>query len=193
MEVGRLAIEHLLDLGHDRVGVIGGMPEDPMNFDVPKLRHQGAVDALSQRGLALSDDFVASGNFSIDGGAEAMSLLLDHDEPPSAVFAFSDEMAFGALMAATSRGVRVGADVSLIGVDDHEFARVVDLTTVRQRVAWNGAAAARALIRMMADEEIEPRHQIAPVELVVRSTTTPAGSPPGLRSPWPAWHGRATL
>jgi DNA-binding LacI/PurR family transcriptional regulator len=112
-----------------------------------------------------------------------MSLLLDHDEPPSAVFAFSDEMAFGALMAATSRGIRVGADVSLIGVDDHEFARVVDLTTVRQRVAWNGAAAARALIRMMADEEIEPRHQIAPVELVVRSTTTPAGSPPGLRSP----------
>jgi DNA-binding LacI/PurR family transcriptional regulator len=171
VEVGRVATEHLLDLGHDRVGIIGGMPEDPMNFDVPKLRHQGALDALAGRGLSLSDDLVASGNFSIDGGAEAMTLLLDRHEPPTAVFAFSDEMAFGALMAAAARGVRIGTDVSLIGVDDHEFSRVVDLTTVRQRVAWNGAAAARAVIGMMSHERIEPPHQIAPIELVVRSTT----------------------
>jgi DNA-binding LacI/PurR family transcriptional regulator len=171
VEVGRIAIEHLLDLGHDRVGVIGGMPEDPMNFDVPKLRRQGVLDALAERGLALSDDLVAAGNFSIDGGAEAMSLLLDCGRPPTAVFAFSDEMAFGALMTAAARGVRVGRDISLIGVDDHEFSRVVDLTTVRQRVAWNGAAAARALISMMSEQRIDTFDQIAPIELVVRSTT----------------------
>lgn len=175
VEVGRLAIEHLLDLGHDRIGVIGGMPEDPMNFDVPKLRHRGALDALAARGLELSDDLVASGNFSIDGGVEAMSLLLERDVPPTAVFAFSDEMAFGALMAAASKGIRVGTEISLIGVDDHEFSRVIDLTTVRQRVAWNGAAAARALIQMMSDEHIETLHRIAPVELVVRSTTARSG------------------
>ena len=197
--VGRLAAGHLASLGHRRLGLIGGMPEDPMSFDVPRARRRGYEDGLAERGLALDPDDVANGNFGVDGGQEAMAELLDRADPPTGVFAMSDEMAFGALMAVRERGLRVGVDVSLIGVDDHEFSRVVELTTVAQPVAEHGARAARLLLAAMGLERdgghahrgVDPDDPVgAPggrahdeaarvrpaVELVVRSTTGPAPS-----------------
>jgi DNA-binding LacI/PurR family transcriptional regulator len=105
-----------------------------------------------------------------------MALLLDHSDPPTAVFAMSDEMAFGALMELEHRGLRPGLDVSLIGVDDHEFARVVALTTISQQVAAQGALAARAVVASMAGTPVPPEPIPSPVELVVRTTTGPANS-----------------
>jgi DNA-binding LacI/PurR family transcriptional regulator len=93
-------------------------------------------------------------------------------------------MAFGAIMELNHRGLVAGRDVSIIGVDDHEFARVVDLTTIRQSVASHGAEAARLLIDAMQQDEHQiitfdaasavsaDAHEIvAPVELVVRGST----------------------
>ncbi len=174
-QVGRIAADHLADLGHTRLGVIGGEPHDPLGFEVSRLRVDGFADALARRNMAFNDDLVEGGNYNIDGGREAMSALLDRADPPTAVFALSDEMAFGALMELSQRGLAPGCDVSLIGVDDHEFARVVDLTTIGQPVADHGSAAARLLLDAMAAHRDrirpEPTHIVAPVELVVRSTT----------------------
>ena len=148
-----------------------------MNFEVPQLRHAGFVKGLADLGRQLDPSLVASGDFGIDGGQEAMALLLDHADPPTAVFAMSDEMAFGALMELEQRKLRPGVDVSLIGVDDHEFARVVALTTISQQVAAQGALAARAVVASMAGAPVPAEPVPSPVELIVRATTGPANTP----------------
>jgi LacI family repressor for deo operon, udp, cdd, tsx, nupC, and nupG len=102
-----------------------------------------------------------------------MSALLDLAEPPTAVFAMSDEMAFGALMELRRRGLRAGVDVSVLGVDDHEVSRVVDLSTIRQDVAAQGAAAARALVLAMTGGPVDLEPHLSPIELVLRGTTGP--------------------
>ena len=176
-QVGRIAADHLADLGHCRLGVIGGQKDDPLGFEVPTLRFEGFMDALERRNMRFDHGLIEGGNFGVDGGQEAMAALLDRAEPPTAVFALSDEMAFGALMELARRGLVAGRDVSLIGVDDHEFSRVVSLTTVRQPVSDHGAASARLLLdAIQSVVDHRPHHAVqlvAPVELVVRSTTGP--------------------
>ena len=177
--VGRIAADHLVELGHRRVGIIGAQQDNPMSFDVPTLRHNGFVSGLAAHGIAFDDELLAGGNFDVDGGQEAMAALLDHDDPPTAVFSMSDEMAFGALMELGARGLVPGQDVSLIGVDNHEFSRVVSLTTIGQAVADHGAIAARLLLdAMRPDGDSRPltidaaaADLVADVELIVRSST----------------------
>lgn len=182
--VGRMAADHLIGLGHQRIGLIGGAADDLMRFQVPLRRRQGFIERVAAAGLDVDPALAAPGYFTVDGGREAMATLLDLDRPPTACFAMSDEMAFGALMALRERGLLPGRDVSLIGVDDHEFAGVVELTTVRQHVAHQGAAAARALIGQMESPPERRRSSTHPVihepfELVVRGTTRPYPSAHG--------------
>jgi LacI family transcriptional regulator, repressor for deo operon, udp, cdd, tsx, nupC, and nupG len=177
VEVGRLGARTLADLGHRRIGLIGGLGEDPLNFEVPKRRTAGFLAGLSECGIEFDERCEAGGNFGIDGGQEAMSALLDLDEPPTAVFAMSDEMAFGALMELKRRGLRPGHDVSLLGVDDHDAARVVELSTIRQDVPDQGAAAARALVLAMTGSTVDLRPRLSPIELVLRATTGPPPDP----------------
>lgn len=184
--VGRIAADHLLKLGHRRIGLIGAQKDNPMSFDVPTLRLNGFVDALAAQGVDFDDELLTSGNFGVDGGQEAMAALLDHDAPPTAVFSMSDEMAFGAIMELDDRGLVPGRDLSLIGVDDHEFSRVVSLTTVHQAVADHGAAAARLLLDAMPPDgdstplatDAAAADLVPDVVLIVRSSTGPVGAPP---------------
>jgi LacI family transcriptional regulator, repressor for deo operon, udp, cdd, tsx, nupC, and nupG len=177
--VGRLAADHLIGFGHRDLGVISGLDDDPMNFAVPMARRSGFFGGAAAHGITLGDEHVRNGNFGVDGGRVATAELLDAPRPPTAIFAMSDEMAFGALMELEHRGLRPGVDVSIIGVDDHEFARVVKLTTIRQTIAEHGAVAARLLIEAMTVratdagvDYVPPAHQPT-VELVQRSTTGP--------------------
>ncbi|WP_420451090.1 LacI family DNA-binding transcriptional regulator [Ilumatobacter sp.] len=186
--VGRLAADHLVGLGHRHVGMIGGSSPDPMSGEVPRARRAGFESALAEHGLALDAADVADGVFTMEGGREAMERLLTSSDRPTAIFSMSDEMAFGALMACRDHGLEPGSDVSLIGVDDHEFSQVVDLTTVGQDVAEHGARAARALIDAMsrttsggdrarsaspAPDEAPEERFVGDVGLVLRSTTGP--------------------
>jgi DNA-binding LacI/PurR family transcriptional regulator len=179
VEVGRLAAVTLADLGHERVGLISGLGEDPLNFEVPKRRTAGFLAGLRQRGLVFDERCEAGGNFGIDGGQEAMATLLDLDDPPTGVFAMSDEMAFGALMELKRRDLRPGHDVSLLGVDDHDVARVLELSTIRQDVPDQGAAAARSLILAMTNAPLDLEPQLSSIELVLRATTGPPPNPAG--------------
>jgi LacI family transcriptional regulator, repressor for deo operon, udp, cdd, tsx, nupC, and nupG len=174
-EVGRLAAVTLADFGHRRIGLITGIGEDPLNFAVPRHRTAGFLAGLHERGLDFDERCEADGNFGIDGGQEAMATLLDLDAPPTAVFAMSDEMAFGALMELKRRGMSPGHDVSVLGVDDHDVARVLELSTIRQEVASQGAAAARSLILAMTNAPLDLTPHLSSIELVLRATT---GAPP---------------
>jgi DNA-binding LacI/PurR family transcriptional regulator len=172
--IGAMATRHLLDLGHERIGLIGGLVDDPMRFPVPVLRRLGYRSALDEHGVPNRPEYEVSGNFSMAGGTEAMTQLLALSEPPTAVFAMSDEMAFGALGAIWHAGRRVPADLSIVAVDDHEFATVVGLTTVHQRVADHGAIAARLVLENLRVDGVPVvRHEID-VELILRTSTAPS-------------------
>ena len=169
--IGEMAVGHLLDLGHRHIGILGGQAEDPAHSDVPGRRIDGARAALAAAGVQLDPTLVASGEFTVDGGRQATLELLSRSDPPTAIFALSDEMAFGAVLAARELGVDIPSELSLIGIDDHEVAQVIGLTTIRQRVAEHGAVAARALLRRLSGEDgsLEP---VPPEpELIVRTST----------------------
>lgn len=169
--VGRLAVEYLLDIGHRRIGLIAGIPDDALRFVVPDRRRIGYSDALQAAGIELDPELESVADFSIEGGAEAMASLMKLDEPPTAVFAMSDEIAFGALQVVRDMGLSVPDDVSVVGVDDHDLAAVMNLTTVRQNVIDHGAVAARLLLNSLEDQTIAPVHHSADYELLVRGTT----------------------
>ncbi len=177
VEVGRLATTHLIDLGHRRIGIINGdahdHEDDVVGFVVPHNRQMGYELAHRDAGLPVDLALFVPGYFTIEGGYEAMIRLLDLPEPPTAVFSFSDEMAFGALWAARERGIDVPGDLSLVGVDDHDVSKLLDLTTVHQDVDEHGARAARTMIDLLAGVEIARERQNSPIRLIERGTTSP--------------------
>lgn len=173
--VGRLATEHLIGLGHSRIGHINGDPDEPLNFTAPVDRRTGWRSAMATAGLAADHRLDVPGHFTVDGGRQAMHQLLSLADPPTAVFAASDEMAFGALAAAREAGLSVPDDLSVIGVDDHDLAVLWGLTTVRQPVHEQGRTAAALLLRALSgtDAGRRPDHVLLDVQLVMRASTGP--------------------
>ncbi len=170
IEVARLAVSHLVERGHRDIAVIGGAIENPHHFAVPQARREGYIRGLVDAGITPRPEFERSGGFTIEGGAQAMAELLTLDESPTAVFAMSDEMAAGAMRTLTERGLAVPDDMSIVGVDDHEFASVLGLTTVRQPVREHGTTAVDLLLALLDDPAHPPPSRQLPVELIVRRT-----------------------
>lgn len=173
IEVGRLATSHLIELGHRRIGMINDLPDDVLGYVVPRKRRWGYELAHRDAGLPIDPALSAPGSFTMEGGYQAMNALLDLDDPPTAVFSFSDEMAFGALWAARDRGVSVPDDLSIVGVDDHDVSGLLELTTVHQDVPEHGARAARTMVDLLAGNEVERARQNAAIRLIGRRTTAP--------------------
>ncbi len=169
--VGRLATSHLVGLGHERIGVIGGAGFNPYGFAVPERRRQGHQLALDEAGLAPSDQEVA-GNFAMAGGYDAANELLDRGGADlTAILGLSDKMAIGAMVAVEDRGLRIPDDLSIIGIDDHELAERFGLTTVRQPVARIGEVAAELVLQRVVDGDEQVEHRTLETEMVVRSST----------------------
>lgn len=171
----RLAVGHLTGLGHTRIALIGGIPDDPFRFSVPVDRFTGYRDALAAAGLSYDPALVVPGNFSAEGGAEAMQRLLASPTPPTAVFAFSDEMAIGAIQVARDAGLEVPQHLSVIGIDDHDISAYVGLTTIHQDVTGQGERVAQLLLeRLESNTDVHGEvHEAHPTRLVVRRTTGP--------------------
>jgi LacI family transcriptional regulator len=167
----RIAVDHLYGLGHRRIATITGLVETLSGGD----RLKGYRDALRAKGLAFRDEYVAYGDFYVESGQQAMTRLLDLDEPPTAVACASDLMALGAIRAIAERGLEVPRDVSIVGFDDIQLAGHVQppLTTLRQDKARLGAEAGRALTRLIAADTAVPEVMTLPVELIVRASTAP--------------------
>jgi len=169
--VGDLATKHLIDRGHRRIGILSGQSEDPLHFTVPSDRVDGFKRALLESGIDFDPSLECTGNFSTSGGREAMWRLLDLDESPTAVFAMSDEMAFGAIWAAHDRGLAVPGDLAVVGVDDHDMSEMLGLTTVSQQVDQHGVVAARWLTDGLGGATQSAGSVEMDLELVVRTTT----------------------
>jgi LacI family repressor for deo operon, udp, cdd, tsx, nupC, and nupG len=175
----RLAVRHLVNLGHTRIACIGGDLDGPERFSVPGLRTEGYRQAMSEAGLTVRADWERDGRFTARGGELAMTALLSQPGGrPTAVFCQSDEMAFGALRALRRSGLRCPGDVSIVGVDDHELTETFDMTTVAQPVVAQGAAAARWVVKALqlgTDAHLPVDEvNIHPARLVLRGSTGPA-------------------
>ena len=172
--VARLATEHLLALGHTRIAYVGGDPRQPLNFSAPADRRAGWMAAMRDAGVEPDPSYDVPGVFTAAGGASAAAQLLARRDPPTAVFCASDEMAFGVMTAARRLGVDVPRDLSVVGVDGHELADLMGLTTVVQPVAEQGALAARMVLEALQGERARRHeHVVLPVALAVRDSSAP--------------------
>jgi LacI family transcriptional regulator, galactose operon repressor len=168
---GLSATEHLVSLGHRRIGLIAG----PKHLLCSRARLDGYRAGLEAAGIATDDTLIVQGDFLHESGFAGCGALLDLPDPPTAVFASSDTMALGAYEAARRRGLRVPDDLSIVGFDDLPESRWSSppLTTVRQPLAEMGILAARTALRLARGERIDtPRVELA-TNLVVRDSTAP--------------------
>lgn len=165
-----MAARHLVDLGHRRIALIGGRSDAAEARDVPNDRASGFRDVLAAAGVALPTEYVTDGGFTIDGGLGSMRALLTLRQPPTAVFAMSDEMAFGVLQALRESGLVAGHDVSVVGFDDHTVAESIGLTTVRQPVRSIGRLGAQILLEHLEGMGAVAHHPM-PLTLQVRAST----------------------
>ncbi|PZG22546.1 LacI family transcriptional regulator [Micromonospora craterilacus] len=170
---GLRATEYLIGLGHRRIGFIAGPPQ----LMCSRARMDGYRAALEAAGLAVDDDLVCPGDFYHEAGFSGGVRLLGLADPPTAIFASSDQMALGVYEAVRQRGLRVPDDISVVGFDDLPEVRWCSppLTTVRQPLAEMGMLAARTVLRLARGETVEsPRVELA-TELVIRDSAAPLG------------------
>ncbi|WP_329110020.1 LacI family DNA-binding transcriptional regulator [Micromonospora sp. NBC_01699] len=168
---GLRATEHLLSLGHRRIGFIAGPPR----LLCSRARLDGYRAGLEAAGIPMVDELIAPGDFYHESGYSSGTALLNLADPPTAIFASSDQMAFGAYEAVRRRGLRVPDDVSVVGFDDLPEARWSSppLTTVRQPLAEMGLLAARTVLRLARGEPVDtPRVELS-TDLVVRDSSAP--------------------
>lgn len=168
--VARLATAHLLGLGHTAVAHIGESRGRHGEVHVPTLRRRGFEQAMTDAGIPVHGDLLEPADFTIDGGYRAAGRLLDRADRPTAIFAASDEMAFGAIFAARERGLRVPEDLSVVGVDGHEMSGFFALTTIDQFPHAQGERAAEAVLAVLRSGDAPEPASLA-FELVVRNST----------------------
>ena len=172
---GRLAAEHLLSLGHQRIGFVGDvarrMTRSTFGFTSSERRLAGYRQALTDAGLPPCQSLVRLGPYG-SATAEAMATeLLKLPDPPTAIFASSDTQAMGVLAAADRVGLQVPGELSVVGFDDIELAALIGLTTVRQPLEQSGVEGARRLAALLRGDQVRPLRQVLDLHLVQRATT----------------------
>ncbi len=170
----RQITEHLVELGHRRIGVVSGPASDRLAM---QARLDGYRDALAGAGLAFDETLVTFGTFRRASGYERAEELMNHPSPPTAIFAFNDRMAFGVCRWLREHDYHVPNDISVVGFDDIPSAELWDppLTTVRQLSLEQGRQAATLLFDLIQNEASMARQELTlPAHLVIRHSTAPA-------------------
>jgi LacI family transcriptional regulator len=171
---GKLAVEHLVELGHRKIGFIGGPPDVRCSQE----RFQAYQDTLRRHRLPLRKGWVKFSDFTQAAGYQAGRAMLARKTRPTAIFAANDVTALGVLRAAEELGLDIPEDLSLVGYDDISFAGLprIELTTVAQPSFKLGQLAADWLLRMLSGKPPRQSVKLLPPKLVVRETTA---TPPG--------------
>ncbi len=175
IEGGRIATQHLIDLGHRRIAFLSDFLQTPFHPSM-RMRFQGYQETLSKADIPFNPAYKIEGERGRINARVMARELLSQDTPPTAVFAASDTQAIGTIEAAVEMGIHVPQDLSVIGYDDIRDAEYVNLTTINQHLDRSGVEGASMLLELLAN----PRHhtrreQIIQVNLVVRGTTAPPG------------------
>ncbi len=157
LAAGRVAVQHLVDLGHRRIAMIRTSDTDGTTWSSDLLRTRAWRETLHAAGLEAPDELLATQPYGPHAGAHAVAQLLALPSPPTAVFAYSDELAFAAVAHARAHGVRVPEDLSVIGFDGHPLGELLGVTTLDQDVAAQGRVAAELAVRLItgADDHVD--------------------------------------
>lgn len=167
-----VATSHLLDLGHRRIGLITGDATPAGMVPATEDRRDGYIQAVTAAGLDTDPSLMISGGFTVEGGREALRALLELEDPPSAVFCLSDEMALGAFVEAQAAGLESPRDLSIIGFGGHPIAVAFGLTTLHQPLA---EMTERGVAHLLDALEGQPHAgtELLPVTLEERRSTAP--------------------
>jgi LacI family transcriptional regulator len=172
---GRDATEHLLGLGHRRIGFITG----PMNLACHQDRLDGYRAALRREGIAFDPSLVVEGDSLVEGGRIMGAKLLDRADRPTAIISGSDEQAYGVYQVVRELGISIPQDLSVVGFDDVDLCQwvVPQLTTVRQPLSGMAREATRMVIEVSRGGEIlNPRLELA-TAVIIRESTAPPSAP----------------
>lgn len=162
--------EYLIGLGHRDIAFIQG----PEGLVTSSIRLNAFKETLGQHGIARCPDLLLEGDFTMDGGLEATTYLLEQGLRPTAIFGANDQAAIGALIAIHNAGLKVPADISVVGFDDISAARYVhpSLTTIRVPMYEMGIAAVQCFLALAQQREAD-KVRILPHELIVRESSSP--------------------
>ncbi len=169
---GWLATQHLLSLGHRRIGIIKREPYTALSV----LRFVGYREALKNTGIPFDPALVIESKAGHAAGYDAMQRLLTLPDPPTGVFTHNDVLAMGAMRAIYDAGLRVPEDVSVVGYDDTVSTSYLNprLTTVKSPTAEMGCLAGKIILELAQKEgDLSPQTITLPVKLVVRASTAP--------------------
>ena len=168
---GYTATRHLIDLGHRRIGYIGDPIDDPIGFFVSRDRFKGYRQALDEANIPFNPKYHREGLHSIEDGRNMALDILQQPNPPTAIFAFSDTIAFGILEAAKDLKLSVPDDIAVIGFDDIEMAKPYNLSTTRQQLFRTGVLGAEILLKSIKNPRLSPEQIKLSVELIPRQST----------------------
>ena len=167
----RIATEHLIGLGHQHIVFLGGDPDGRRTSFGDGRRLGGYLAAMRDAGLEASARHVHSPVTLPGGYGAAAELLGDRRTRPTGIIGVCDEVAVGAIIAARRLGIGVPERLSVVGIDDHEYAEMFSLTTLQQKPHEQGRAAVRLLMSHLDDPEARGHRVFEPSPLVVRSST----------------------
>jgi LacI family transcriptional regulator len=168
---GRAIGEHLVSLGHKRLGFVKG----PAEHRAAALRYVGFLDALRDAGVA-EEPWAGTGDFTFKSGVEAATRLLDEQPEVTALGCANDDMAAGAVLALHRARIEIPDQMSVVGFDDTPMSEIIwpPLTTVRQPIKQLAERAVHLLLQPERQEDEQPIYEVIPHELVARESTTSA-------------------
>ncbi|MGI9861446.1 LacI family DNA-binding transcriptional regulator [Moorella naiadis] len=164
-----MAVQHLVNNGHRQLGVIAGSP----HMLTTSRRLKAVKNVLREADLPFAGRQIVYGDYSsLESGSDGLQALLKSPHPPTAVFAFNDILAIGALKAARELGLKIPGDLAVIGFDDIPMAAYCNppLSTIRSPSLELGQQAARLLLEQLSREKAPVKKVLLPVELVLRGS-----------------------
>ncbi|MES9739369.1 LacI family DNA-binding transcriptional regulator [Peribacillus frigoritolerans] len=168
-EGARIAVDHLLGKGHKRIALLGGIKESSTWIE----RMEGYREALSRAGLEVDDSLVVDSAPTREGGLEAVLKVLENPNPPTAIFCFSDLIAFGVMQGLMMKGITPGKDIDIVGFDNVPVAEIYHppLTTISSFPRRIGKEAANLLYQQMEKIDREQQRIILNPELIIRESS----------------------
>ena len=170
---GRVAVKHLIELGHTKIAYIGDNFFDPFGFLTSRERYQGYCEVLTEHDIPIQKDYFAVGHHDYAVARELCREMLRQPTPPTAIFAMSDIQALGCLAACRELGFRIPDEISIIGYDDLELSYHTELTTVRQHLELSGRIAIEYLIHHLKGSDNPPAPLPLPKVITRRTTGMP--------------------
>jgi LacI family transcriptional regulator len=162
----REAVTHLVRLGHRRIGHISGHRDATSAM----LRLSGYRQALIAGGIEPDEALVRGGRLSEESAAQAMRELIELSEPPTAVFVANDLMAVAAMEVIRDHGLRVPADIAVVGFGNWYWSEAIGLTTVDENPHEMGQQAGKRLFELLENPDLPPKKIVVPTQLVVRAS-----------------------